>query len=483
MKPRILIVDDENLVRWSLRRKCEEWGYAASVAASQAEAAALLKSDPPDLVLLDVRLPDGNGVDLLRQARAQSFTAPVIIITADPKVEDVKTALRLGAFDYLCKPVNFDDLQITIANALEAGQLRAEVANLRDHAQRSLGRLELVGSSPTMGKIMEFVRRIARSPASALLLQGESGTGKDLVAQIVHQQSDRAERPYVTVNCSAIPENLLEAELFGHEKGAFTDAKAMKKGLFEVADHGTLFLDEIGELPLLLQSKLLRALEDQSLRRIGGIRDIQVDVRVIAASNRNLEAELAAGRFRQDLFYRLMVVPIFIPPLRSRREDIAPLASFFIEQFNRRFGKRIEGLTPEAARLMHDYAWPGNVRELKNVVQRAMILEDGPRIRPACLPFTAGSELFLAAAAFPDEPPKENGPAWRRLSNGRFLPDLRIPSGGTSLDEIEKRLVEEALRQTQGNQSRAARLLDISRDTIRYAMKKHGLRGADSDGA
>ncbi|MGH9541269.1 MAG: sigma-54-dependent transcriptional regulator [Terriglobales bacterium] len=483
MKPRILIVDDEKLLRWSLQRKCEEWGYEGLQAANRAEALERVKSDPPDLALLDIRLPDGNGVELLRQIRNESFTNPVIMITADPRVDDVKAAMRLGAFDYLSKPINFDELQITIANALETGRLREEVDSLRDQARRGLNRLELIGPSAAMRKVMDLVRRVATSPANALLLQGESGTGKDLIAQIVHQESGCREGPYVPVNCSAIPENLLEAELFGYEKGAFTDAKAMKKGLFEIANAGTLFLDEVGEMPLALQSKMLRALEDQTLRRIGGVRDIRVEVRVIAASNRNLEGEVAVGRFRQDLFYRLMVIPIFIPPLRSRKEDIPELVKFFIEQFNRRFGRRIQGLTPAARELMMQYSWPGNVRELKNVVQRAMILEDGAEIRPSSLPFAAENTQFLAAAAFPDQAPKEATANWRRLPSGRFLPELHIPSGGTSLDEIEKILVAEALHQAHGNQSRAARLLDVSRDTIRYAMKKHGLQDSDDGDA
>lgn len=479
MTPRILIVDDEKLLRWSLQRKCEEWGYEAASVASRAEALLQLQREPFDLALLDVRLPDGNGVEILRQMRADGLVLPVVMITADPQVDDVKSAMRLGAFDYLSKPVNLDELQITIANALEAGRLREEVATLRDQTVRGRPKLELIGPSPGTRRLLDLVRRIAASPATAVLLQGESGTGKDLVAQILHEQSRRAAGPYVPVNCSAIPEPLLEAELFGHEKGAFTDAKAMKKGLFEIADGGSIFLDEIGEMPAPLQSKILRTLEDQTLRRLGGVRDLRVDVRVIAASNRNLENEVAAGRFREDLFYRLMVIPIFIPPLRSRKEDIPALASFFIEQFNRRFGRRVERLAPEAERLLMEYSWPGNIRELRNIIQRAMILEDGVEIRAASLPFGAAGDQFLAATAFPGQRSPETAGRWRRLANGRSLPELRIPSGGTTLEGVEKELVAEALRQARGNQSRAARLLDISRDTIRYAMKKHGLQAPD----
>ncbi len=480
MKAKILIVDDESLLRWSVSRRCEEWGYECAQAADCVEARTRLRGDSFDLVLLDVRMPDGNGVDLLAEMRRDLYSGPVILITADPKVEDVKRALRQGAYDYLVKPIQFDELQVTIANALEASRLRQEVAVLRQQAQTHRER-EVIGNSAIMRQVLEYARRAAASEANAILLQGESGTGKDLMAQFIHQHSARRDKPYVPVNCSAIPETLLEAELFGYEKGAFTDAKAMKKGLFEVADGGTIFLDEIGEMPLGLQSKLLRTLEDQTLRRLGGLRDIQVNVRMIAASNRNLEAAAQAGRFRPDLYYRLMVIPIFIPPLRSRREDVPALAAFFIEQYNRRFGKRIEGLTPEAEEMMAQYAWPGNIRELKNAIQRAMILEDGPLLRAASLPFSPESNISTATA-FPTEAAAEGESAWEPQPNGRSLPRLRIPHGGTSLEGVEKRLVAEALRQCDGNQSQAARLLDTSRDTIRYAMKKYHLGDNEQNG-
>ncbi|MGH9467008.1 MAG: sigma-54-dependent transcriptional regulator [Terriglobales bacterium] len=474
MSARILIVDDEKLLRWALARKCGEWGYETTQAENCAQTLEQFRTSAPDLVLLDIRLPDGNGVELLRELRGMAANCAFILITADPQLDDVKTALRLGAYDYLSKPVNFDELQITVANALVTTQLRDEVATLRDQVRRARPPAQIVGHSEVMRKLMDFVHRVASSPATAVLLQGESGTGKDLIAQILHQESSRAGGPYVTVNCSAIPETLMEAELFGHEKGAFTDAKALKKGLFEVASGGALFLDEIGEMPLPLQSKLLRALEDQRVRRIGGLRDISVDVRIVAASNRNLEDEVNGRRFRQDLFYRLSVVPIFIPPLRHRKEDIPALASFFIEHFNRRFSRHVQGLSPEAERQMMDYAWPGNVRELKNAIQRALILEDGPHIRPAALPFAAEGGLFASSAAFPDQQDTpDNG--WREMGNGRRVPLLTIPAAGTSLAEIEKLLIAEALRTSNGNQSQAARLLDISRDALRYSMKKFDL--------
>jgi two-component system response regulator AtoC len=471
---RILIVDDERLLRWSAKHKCQEWEYEALEAENMREAGDKLRDEQPDLVLLDVRLPDGNGVDLLHQMRAEQNFTPVVMITADPKLQDVKEAMRLGAFDFVSKPINFDELRITIANALETSRLRQEVTTLRDQVREQLGFHDVVGSSDKMQAVMSFVRRIAASEASAIMIQGESGTGKDLIAQALHSHSSRNARPFVAVNCSAIPETLLEAELFGHEKGAFTDARAMKKGLFEVAHGGTIFLDEIGEMSPLLQTKLLRVLEDQTFRRVGGVKDISVDVRVIAASNRNLEQEVKAGQFRQDLFYRLMVIPIFIPPLRHRRSDIPELTAFFVDYYNRKFRKRIAGLTPEAEALMMTYDWPGNVRELKNAIQRAMILEDGPRIRPTYLPFFSEGAVLTAASAFPGADISDSSP-WKSLPNGRQVPTFPIPEPGTSMEEIERQLVAQALRQCRGNQSHAARLLDISRDTIRYKIKKFGL--------
>jgi two-component system, NtrC family, response regulator AtoC len=318
---------------------------------------------------------------------------------------------------------------------------------------------------------MNFVRKVAASEATTILVQGESGTGKDLIAKAIHYESTREEKAFVAINCSAIPETLMEAELFGHEKGAFTDAKQMKKGLFEVADGGTLFLDEIGELSPLLQAKLLRVLEDQVIRRVGGVRDMQVNVRVIAASNRDLEKAVREGQFRQDLYYRLAIIAIFIPPLRDRKEDILPLVDFFIDRYNRRFKKSVTGITDETRRLLLSHNWPGNIRELKNSIERAMILEDEYELRPAYLPF-AVSDANSGMTAFERTSPVEAG---QTLPNGRTLPRLYIPDGGTSLEEVERSMVELAMRQANSNQTQAARLLDISRDALRYKLKKFGL--------
>jgi len=363
--------------------------------------------------------------------------------------------------------------------------LRSERDGLREEVRKRSGYHEVVGKSPRMLELMNFVRKVAASEASTVLIQGESGTGKDLIAKAIHYDSVRADKPFVPINCSAIPETLMEAELFGHERGAFTDAKAQKKGLFEVADGGTLFLDEIGEMSTYLQAKLLRVLEDQTIRRIGGIKDIGVDVRVIAASNRDLEQAVREGTFRQDLFYRLSIIPIFIPPLRHRKEDVLPLVEFFIERYNFRFRKSLRGIAPEVRSLLLAYDWPGNVRELKNAVERAMILEEADYIRPTYLPIqvTGQPQSYenLTPVAVPDCVPVESQPlltptatSWRALASGRMIPVLELPKQGTSLEEVERELVGLALKQTGGNQTHAAKLLDISRDALRYKMKKFG---------
>jgi two-component system, NtrC family, response regulator AtoC len=471
-KPKILIVDDEKLVRWSLRQKCEEWGYEAVEAETGQGALQAVRNESPELVLLDVRLPDLSGLEVLEKLKQSGEAPPAIMITANPQLDDVKAALRLGAYDFVGKPLNFDELAVTVQNALEATQLRTEVESLRGEVRRRAGYHEVVGASRKMTELMRFVRKVAASEASTILVQGESGTGKDLIAKVIHYESSREGRPFVAVNCSAIPETLMEAELFGHEKGAFTDAKAMKKGLFEVADGGTLLLDEIGELSPLLQAKLLRVLEDQVIRRVGGVRDIQVDVRVIAASNRDLERAVREGHFRQDLYYRLAIISIFIPPLRERREDILPLADFFIQHYNRKFRKSIRGFSEETRRLLLSHDWPGNVRELKNAIERAMILEDEPLLRPNYLPFSV-VEPHSGVTAF--EHTSSPAAASATLAEGRRLPALSIPEGGTSLEQIERAMIELALRQAKGNQTQAARLLDISRDALRYKMKKFAL--------
>jgi DNA-binding NtrC family response regulator len=477
---KVLIVDDERLVRWSLRQKCEEWGYHTLEAETGSAALKIARNESPDLVLLDVRLPDISGIQLLEQLKQSGGARAVIMITADPQLEDVKLALKLGAFDFIGKPLDFEELEVTMRNALETTRLRTEVESLRGEVRRRTGYHDVIGVSPRMTELMGFVRKIADSEATTILIQGESGTGKDLIAKAIHYQSRRQDKSFVAINCSAIPETLMEAELFGHERGAFTDAKAMKKGLFEMADGGTLFLDEIGELSPLLQAKLLRVLEDQVIRRVGGVRDMQVDVRVIAASNRDLERAVREGGFRQDLYYRLAIISVFLPPLRERKEDILPLVDYFVGRYNRKFKKTVQGITDEMRKLLLKHEWPGNVRELKNAIERAMILEEEDHLRPDYLPFavgrhTPGQTAFEASSAATGDAVTSPG--------GRNLPKLFIPQGGTSLEQVERALVEMALQQANGNQTQAARLLDISRDALRYKLKKFGLMHVDEEEA
>src|SRR5579863_4680884 len=471
---KILVVDDERLVRWSLRQKCEEWGYHVVEAPSGEPGLRLAQQESPDLVLLDVRMPDLSGIQVLEQIKKAPDAPPVIMITADPQLDDVKTALKLGAYDFIGKPLDFEELRVTIQNALEATRLRTEVKSLRGEVRRTTGYHEVVAVSPKTTELMSFVQKVAASEATTILVQGESGTGKDLIAKTIHYESSREHGPFVAINCSAIPETLMEAELFGHERGAFTDAKQMKKGLFETANAGTLFLDEIGELSPLLQAKLLRVLEDQVIRRIGGVRDLQVDVRVVAASNRDLEKAVREGHFRQDLYYRLAIIAIFIPNHTEPTEDVLPLVDFFINLYNRRFKKAVRGITPETRRLLLSHNWPGNVRELKNSIERAMILEDEQVLRPNYMPFALGDAARSGLTAF-EHSSATGDSAGKQLPNGRSLPRLYIPDEGTSLEEVERAMVELAMRQANGNQTHAARLLDISRDALRYKLKKFEL--------
>ena len=475
---RILIVDDDKLVRWTLTQKCTEFGYFSLEASSGEEALSVLQTEQVDAILLDVHLPELSGIEVLDKLKQAGETRSVIMMTADPQLDDVKAALRLGAYDFVSKPINFDELTITLQNALDAGELRTEVESLRGEVRRRAGYHEVIGVSRKITELMKFVNKVAASEATTILIQGESGTGKDLIAKAIHYRSNRAERPFVAINCSAIPETLIEAELFGHEKGAFTDAKAMKKGLFEVADGGTLFLDEIGELSPLLQAKLLRVLEDQVIRRVGGVRDVQVGVRVIAASNRDLEREVREGRFRQDLYYRLAIISIFLPSLRERKEDVLPLVDFFLAHYNKKFRKSVQGLTDDTRRLLLNYDWPGNVRELKNALERAMILEEGNLLKPDDLPFSVASGRSGPVLA--DKP--ASAPIEVQTGAGkRLLPPLCIPEGGTSLEDVEHALVELALQQSHGNQIKAAKLLNISRDALRYKMKKFGLGHSEEE--
>ena len=347
----------------------------------------------------------------------------------------------------------------------EDGSLEGVVATIKDVTEEvEPQKREIIAESPGMRDLLNFVRRVSSSEATTVLIEGENGTGKDLIAKTLHYQSVRQSEPFIAINCAAIPDTLLESELFGYEKGAFTDARAQKRGIFELADHGTLFLDEIGEIPLMLQAKLLRVLEEQTFRRLGGLKDINVDLRVVAATNKNLREAVKEGAFRQDLYFRLNVIHITIPPLRERHEDIPALANFFVAHYNKKFRRQIEGIAPDTMHLLVNYEWPGNVRELRNAIERSMILEDSSVITTASLPMTLSQEAGISAAA---------AASGSRLSN--HFP-TNMPEEGLSLEENERRLLVGALEKTNGNQTQAARLLRITRDTLRYKMKKFNLR-------
>ncbi|MFL6214608.1 MAG: sigma-54-dependent transcriptional regulator [Blastocatellia bacterium] len=461
-KDKVLVVDDEQMIRYTLTEALRSWGYTIVEAGSVAAGLAAFDAEQPDMVLLDINLPDGSGIDALREIKHRDADAIVIMITADIIIENTIAALRGGAYDFIGKPVTLDELEVTIRNGLEAQALRREVRTYRRERARQFNFEQIVGESPALREMIDMARKVAGSEVSSVLLQGESGTGKDLVAKAVHYSSRRSTAPFIAINCAAIPGTLIESELFGYEKGAFTDAKARKEGLFEQAEGGTLFLDEIGELELSLQAKLLRVLEEGSFRRVGGLKDIPLDVRVVVASNRDLKAESSVAHFRLDLYYRLSVIQIDIPPLRERGNDVILLAEHYIRYFNERLRKRIRGLTPEVAEIFRRYLWPGNVRELRNVIERVMILEDGDMITPRYLP--------RGLAHDEHERPTAHADAQAAPSAPRHI--FKLPPEGLVLDDLEMSLVQQALERSNGNQTRAAELLSISRDQLRYRLKK-----------
>ena len=381
-KATVLVVDDEALIRWSLSERLKSEGYEV-LEADTGKAAIEKLAEGVDLVLLDYRLPDTDGVSVLRKVKEFDQDILVILLTAYASVETAVEAMKLGAYHFANKPFNLDDVATTVERALETTRLRREVRQFRSNAAKPYSLHRIVGASTAITSLRHMVARIAVTPSSTVLLTGESGTGKDLLAKVIHYASDRSSRPFMNITCSALPEQLLESELFGHERGAFTDARTQKKGLLETADGGTVFLDEIGEMTPALQAKLLRFLEEKSFKRVGGSSDIRVDVRVIAATNRNLEQEVEKHTFRADLFFRLNVLPIVVPPLRAHVDDVPLLVEYFIDAFNTEFRKRVLGATPAAYALLQSYGWPGNVRELRNVIERAMLLSDGDRLDAA----------------------------------------------------------------------------------------------------
>ncbi len=460
---RLLIVDDQDSIRHFLARALEDEGHEVSVAASGEEAVELFERQPIDLVILDLKLPGISGMDVLDNIRAKSKDTIVIMITAYGEISSAVKAMKKGAFDYLTKPIDIEHLILSVNRGLESKKLWLEIAHWR---RKELLRFDfdfVVGVSKSMQDLMKIVENLARSNTTTVLIEGESGTGKELIANMIHRLSSRRNEPFMEINCASLPEHLLESELFGHERGAFTDAKTQKRGLFELADGGTIFLDEVGEMSLTIQVKLLRVIERRTFKRVGGTHDIKVDLRVISATNRDLPEAVRAGRFREDLYYRLKVVPLRVPPLRERTEDIELLAKHFLNQFNSAFSKNFREISPEALKAMQEYRWPGNVRELKNVMERAVLLFDDSVIRREHL-------------------------ALGELGSGRLSQSLRsiddiiaigLPENGIDFDsticDIEKELILAALARANYNQSQAARLLRISRDKLRYKIKGLGL--------
>lgn len=462
MASRILVVDDEKMIRWSLGQALESAGYVVDQAADGAEALEALGREIPDLVLLDFKLPDRSGIEILRSIKKSTPRLPVVMITAHASVGGAVEAMKEGAYDYISKPFEVEEMIQTVKRAMETGKLREEVARQREESRTNFGVSKIIAKSPPMKEVIRLIQRVASSEASTLLLLGESGVGKGLVARALHFEGAAWEKPFMNITCTALAETLLESELFGHEKGSFTDAKTQKKGLFELADGGTVFLDEIGDLSPGLQGKLLRVLEDKTFRRVGGTRDVKVSVRIIAATNKNLQKEVELGRFRSDLYFRLKVIPIEIPPLRERGEDILPLAESFVQNFNSDFKKFVQGIDPEAQKLLREYPWPGNVRELRNAIERAVLLTE--------------SEV-LVVQDLPGELRGAGGAQTPAASAGSF----KLPPKGIVLDDVEREFVQQALDRARGNRTRAARLLGINRDQMRYRIEKFKLSDGTDD--
>jgi two-component system response regulator AtoC len=448
----ILVVDDEELIRWSLAERLRLDGHEILEAGTAAQAFDLLDGHV-DALLLDYRLPDDDGVTVMRRIHEVDPDLPVLMLTAHKDVEIVVGAMKAGAFEYLTKPFDLDDVAVRVERALEATRLRRELRTLRETLAKPFGVASIIGESDAMQRVKALVRKVATSPGSTVLITGESGTGKDLIAKVIHYSSSRAARPFLNITCSALPETLMESELFGHERGAFTDARTQKRGLLEQADDGTVFLDEIAEMTPALQAKLLRFLEEKAFRRLGGSADIHVDVRVIAATNRNLEETVREGKFRDDLYYRLNVLRLEVPPLRTRVDDLSRLAQHFVEVFSREFRRPVRALSAEAEQALRHYGWPGNVRELRNLVERAVLLGEGEVLQ--------ASDFDTLHS--------------QRRAGGSSRTAFQLPPEGVSLEEEEKSLVVQALERTGGNQTRAAALLGLHRDQIRYRIEKFGL--------
>ncbi|GBF35387.1 response regulator [Desulfocucumis palustris] len=448
MIPKILIIDDEEHMCWALERAMRQEGYQALSANRGRQGLDIIREEAPSLVLLDLKMPEMDGLEVLKKIKEMCPKLPVIMLTAHGTIETAIEAMKEGASDYITKPFDLDELKLVIKQNLVMSQLVTEVNFLRSELAKKYKMM--VGESPAIKQVTKLIEKVANSNAT-VLITGESGTGKEVAAVAIQRNSPRRDGPFVPVNCAALPDNLLESELFGHEKGAFTGAVARKLGRFELADKGTIFLDEIAEMPLNMQVKLLRVLQEKSFERVGGTETLHVDVRVIAATNRNLAEAMSKGLFREDLYYRLNVVQINLPPLRDRKEDIPILANHFLEKLRPNYF--VNKFSPEAIRLLTQYNWPGNIRELQNVVERAAIICHGNEITPEDLPIEI-----------------------QEISEGYEMGSVvRIPENGISLEDLEKELIIKALEKSKGNQTRAAQLLGITRSALLYRVQKHGI--------
>ena len=458
---KILIVDDEAFIRENLERILLSDGYRPFSTESGEEAIRRVEEEEIDLVLLDLNLGPRSGLEVLGRLREIDPEVLVIIITGYGTVESAVEALKMGAYDYIKKPFKADAIRLIVRLALETQSLKRTLRSLQREGKDSAWSADMVGTSPQLLQIFRQIREVAKHETATVLITGESGTGKELVARAIHKLSPRSPRPFIEINCGSLPFNLLESELFGFEKGAFTDAKTRKTGLFEESNGGSIFLDEIGEMDMNLQVKLLRVLEDRRFRRLGGVRNIDIDVRIIAATNRDLKSAIEGKAFREDLYYRLNVFPIHIPPLRERREDIPALLDFFLKRFGREFKKRMKEISRDALDLLCRYHWPGNVRELKNLVERICIMHDVEILRPEHLP----SEIW-------GQGPSREAPAV-----------FEIPPEGIVMDEVlgrmELDLIQKALAITGGNVAKTARILNVPRGTLRYKLDKYGLASED----
>ncbi len=473
MQATLLVVDDDRDIREIIRQVAEIKDYEVIEAEDATVGLEKMRTMAPDLSILDVGLPGGiDGVELCQQIHEISPQHPVLIISGQATPEKAVEALKHGAFDYLGKPLNLEKLMLLVDRALSNVATAREIERAADERKAVYGFDRLVGKCKQMEQVIDTSKKVAAVQFATVLLTGESGTGKELIAHAIHLASPNADKPFVEVNCAAMPEQLLEAELFGYEKGAFTDAKQRKRGLFEVASGGTFFLDEIGEMPLNLQVKLLKVIEERTFRRVGGTQPLQMKFRLIAATNANLNEQIESGKFRRDLYYRLAVFSIHLPPLRERARDTIDIAAHFVERFNREFGKNIQGIAPDAERLLTSYNWPGNIRELRNAVERAVLIGPGPLIQAADLAILPMMQETPAPSI--SSMPERDIDSMMHNANDGFQID--VPTGGVNMEEVEKQLIRIAMRHCNNNASAAARFLRMTRETLRYRLKKYGIR-------